>query len=260
MEICFELAMKPEVKGTIAVVSCVSTVSAEGIKAQMPHPILTHVFGKPTHKQIKTVIRELLANLMATSCPWGHSKDHLGLLQDPAIYLACNGEAFNIPHVELPTYPVIPADATTTNREELRTTNAATCKAWNTYKMVLTITRDQFAAAIDDIYYAILDDPTEGLNSVDLRTLVMHILNTYAQISQPDLDDNMTDFHSSIDSGLPLAIYMRKREKCQVFAAHARVPISDKTMITTGTKHALACGNMTLAWHEWKGCLIINHT
>jgi hypothetical protein len=91
-------------------------VSAEGIKAQMPHPILTRVFGKPTHKQIKTIIRELLANLMAISCPWGHSKGHLGLLQDPAIYLACNGEAFNMPHVEPPAYPVIPAGAMTADR------------------------------------------------------------------------------------------------------------------------------------------------
>jgi hypothetical protein len=187
-----------------------NAVSAEGIKAQMPHPILTHVFGKPTHKQIKTVIRELLANLMAISCPWGHSKGHLDLLQDPAIYLACNGEAFNIPHIEPPAYPVIPAGATTANREELCTTNAAACKAWNTYKTVLTITRNQFAAAINDVYYAILDDPTKGLNAVNLRTLVMHILNTYAQISQPDLDDNMTNFHSGINSSLPLAVYTRK--------------------------------------------------
>jgi hypothetical protein len=44
-----------------------------------------------------------------------------------------------------------------------------------TYKMVLTITRNQFAAAIDDVYYAVLDDPTEGLNAINLRTLVMHI-------------------------------------------------------------------------------------
>ncbi len=62
----------------------------------------------------------------------------------------------------------------------------------------------------------------------------MHIVNTYAQISQPDLDDKMTNFHSGIDAGLPLAVYTRKQEKCQVFAADARVPISDKTMITTG--------------------------
>jgi hypothetical protein len=61
------------------------TVSADSIKAQMPHTTLTRVLGEPTHKQIKMVIRELTANLMAVSCPWGHSKGHLGLLQDPAI-------------------------------------------------------------------------------------------------------------------------------------------------------------------------------
>jgi hypothetical protein len=125
--------------------------------------------------------------------------------------------------------------------------------------MVLTITHDRFLVAIVDLYYAVLDDPTKGLNAIDLRTLVMHILNTYAQISQPDLDDNMTNFHSGINSGLPLAVYMRKQEKCQVFIANASVSISDKTMITTGTKHALACGNMTLAWHKWKRCPVINH-
>ncbi len=120
MEICFKLATKPAVKGTIAVVSCVSiayiaahaksryrtscalligiisvvirtyqtpphcasctswtmtsdALSSEGIKAQLPHPILTCFFGKPIHKQIKTVICKLLANLMAILCPWGHS-------------------------------------------------------------------------------------------------------------------------------------------------------------------------------------------
>ncbi len=116
--------------------------------------------------------------------------------------------------------------------------------------MFLTITCNQFAAAIDGVYYAVLDDPTKGLNAINLRTLVMHILNTYAQINQPDLDDNMTNFHSGIDSGLPLAIYMRKQEKCQVFATDAGVPISDETMVTTGTKHTLSCGNMLLAWRK----------
>jgi hypothetical protein len=197
---------------------------------------------------------------MALSCSQGHSKHHLGLLQDPAIDLACNGEAFNIPHVEPSDYPVISAGATTANYEELRATNAAAHKAWNTYMMVLTITRDQFAVATDDFYYAVLDNPTKGLHAVNFCTIVMHILNTYTQTSQPDLDDNMINFHSGIDTGLPLAVYTRKQEKCQVFAANAGVPISNKTMVATGTKHALACGNMTLAWHKWKHCPILDHT
>jgi hypothetical protein len=197
---------------------------------------------------------------MAISCPWGHSKGHLGLLQDPAIYLACNREAFNIQNIEPPAYPVNPAGSTTTKRKKLCATNDPAHKAWKTYTMVLTITCDQFAAAIDDTYYAIFDNPTKGLNAINLRSLVMHILTTYAQISQPDLDDNMTDFHSGIDSSLPLAVYTRKQEKCQVFATDAGVLIFDETMIITGTKHTLACGNMTLAWREWKHRRLLDHT
>ena len=141
------------------------TVSADSIKAQMPHTTLTRVLGEPTHKQIKMVIRELTANLMAVSCPWGHNKGHLGLLQDPAIYMARNGAAFTIPAAEPPTYPVIPIGATVPQREELCAINIAARKAWATYRLVLAITRDQFAAAINDVYYAVLEDPTEGNTS-----------------------------------------------------------------------------------------------
>jgi hypothetical protein len=126
--------------------------------------------------------------------------------------------------------------------------------------MVLTIMHDQFTAVIDNINFAVLDNPTEGLNAINLRSLVLHILTTYAQISQPDLDDNKANFHPGINSSSPLAIYTRKQEKCQVFAADAGVPISDETMITTGTNHALACSNMTLAWRKWNHHPLHDHT
>jgi hypothetical protein len=182
------------------------TVSADSIKAQMLHPSLTRVK--------KIVLRELTANLMAVSCPWGHEKGHLSLLQDPAIYQARNGAAFNIPAAKPPAYLIIPVGATAPQHKELRATNAAECKAWTTYRLVLSITRDKFAAAIDDVYYAVLHDPIKGLNGVDLRTLVTHILLTYAQISQPDMDNNMIKFNIRMDPGLPLAVYTMKQEKC----------------------------------------------
>jgi hypothetical protein len=236
------------------------TVSADSIKAQMPHPSLTRIKGEPTHKQVKIVLRELTAMLMAVSCPWGHEKGHLGLLQDPAIYQARNGATFTIPDAKPPAYPVILVGATAPQCEELHATNAAARKAWRTYRLVLSITCGQFAAAIDDVYYAVLDDPIEGLYGVDLRTLMTHILTTYAQISQPDMDDNMTEFNIGMDPGLPLAVYTRKQEKCQVFATDVGVPISEATMVTTGTKHALATGNMTLAWREWRRRPVDDHT
>jgi hypothetical protein len=82
-----------------------------------------------------------------------------------------------------------------------------------TYCLVLFITCDQFAAAIDDVYYAVLDDPIKGLNGVNLHRLVTHILTMYAQISQPALDDNLMEFNTGIDPILPLAVYTRKQKK-----------------------------------------------
>ncbi len=38
--------------------------------------------------------------------------------------------------------------------------------------MVLTITRNQFTVAINDVYYTILDDPTEDLNAVNASVCV----------------------------------------------------------------------------------------
>jgi hypothetical protein len=127
-------------------------------------------------------------------------------------------------------------------------------------RLVLSITRDQFAPAINDVYYAVLDNPIKGLNGVDLCTLVTHILMMYAQISQPNLDDNLMEFNTGINPILPLAVYTRKQEKCQVFANNAGVPITNATMVTTGTKHALATGNMNLVWRKWKCCPIADHT
>jgi hypothetical protein len=200
------------------------------------------------------VIRELTANLMVVSCPWGHGKGHLGLVQDPTIYAACNGAAFNIPTNKPPAYPVMLNGTTAPQREDLHTNSIDARKAWATYKLVLAITQNQFAAAIDNVYYAVLNNPTKGLNGVEICTLTQHIQQRYAQISQPDLDDNLAQFNTGISPGLPLAVYTRKQEKCQIFASDAGVPISDAMMVTTGCKHAIASGNMTLGWREWKRC------
>jgi hypothetical protein len=72
------------------------------------------------------------------------------------------------------------------------------------------------------VHYTALDNPTEGLNSVTLQQLVTHICMTYAQISQPDLNNNINYFNQEINPNLPLAIYMR-------------IPISKERMVTTGT-------------------------
>jgi hypothetical protein len=148
---------------------------------------------------------------MAATCPRGHGKSHLGFLQDPAIYLACNWAPFTIPANELPHYPVVLAGATTHQCKELTATNVYKRKAWMTYPLVLAITRNQFAATIKNIYYAILNDPIKGLNM-----LITHITRTYVQINQLNLDNNLINFNAGINPSLPLTMYTRTQSKCQV--------------------------------------------
>jgi hypothetical protein len=141
------------------------TVSAESIKAQMPHVTLKRILGEPSHCQLKQLKRKLTANLIYS---WGHNKGHLGLLQDLVLYLQRNGTAFTIPATAPPAYPVIVASATTAEHKEQHANIISACKAWSTYMIIHTITRDQFAGTIDDVYYATINDPTEGLNAVTL--------------------------------------------------------------------------------------------
>jgi hypothetical protein len=172
----------------------------------------------------------------------------------------CNRAAFTITVAAPPAYPIIVDGDTTAKRKEQRANNISACKAWLLYMILHTIKHNQFAASINNLYYATLDDPTKGLNAVTLQQLVAHICTTYAQISQLDLDDNITNFNQGIKPNLPLAIYTRKQEKCQTFAQDAGMPNSKEMMVTTGTKHALYCGNMMLAWCERKHRPLHAHT
>jgi hypothetical protein len=235
------------------------TTSADFIRAQMPHTTLTCINEEPTHKLLKILEKELAANLMAVPCPWGHGKGHLGLLQDPVLYLQRDSAAFTIPAAAPPDYPVNPPAAIPA-RKAARAANLAERKAWNTYLVVASITCNQFAATIDNVYYAALNNPTKGLNTVTLCDLVAHFRTTYTTISQPDINDNMVEFHTGIDAHLPLAVYTRKQEKCQTFALNAGIPISEATMVSTGTKAVINCGGMELAWREWKRCPLVNQT
>jgi hypothetical protein len=179
---------------------------------------------------------------MAVSCPWGH-KGHLGLLQDPSLYLAQNGAPFDIPATKPPLYPIVPAGTTAHQCKELRAQNTSARKAWTTYRLVRTITCDQFAATIN-VFYAVLDNQITGLNIVNLRMLVHHIVTTYAQISQPNLNNYLADLNTGIDPGLPLAVYTRTQERCQVFALNAAVHLSKATMVTTvGHNGTFKAGN-----------------
>ncbi|KAL7482238.1 hypothetical protein ACHAW6_007917 [Cyclotella cf. meneghiniana] len=69
----------------------------------------------------------------------------------------------------------------------------------------------------------------------------------------------MAKFNKGINPMLLLAVYTQKQETCQEFNQDAKVPISEQSMVTTGTKHALQCRGLMQAWCEWKQLPAIQH-
>ena len=226
-------------------------VSRESTQALMPHQSLTKIIGEPTHAAMKKLEKELAANLIAVACPWGVGRGYLGELLPAAIFQARYGAPYTPPAAAPPAYPVIPPGATTALREELRATNEEAQQHWQTMLHVRRLAVNLASEAIENIYYAELDDPIEGLNGVEIQDLLDHIKDCYCHIDQSDLDANLEKFNQGIDPSVPLIAYIRKQEDCQEFANDGHVQISEETMVTTGTKHALQCGAFTESWKEW---------
>jgi hypothetical protein len=227
----------------------VAAVSRDDVLAVMPYPVLTPIPGEPTYQGMKIWKRELSSNLISVRMPtdWGRNKGLLGELQDPAVFLARNGAAYNPPVAALPAYPAIIVGATTAEREQARAEHAIDARFRETWAHAKRIVVNIGAAAFEPFVIAELDDPDEGLNDVEVRDLYDHIMDRFAKISQQEIDDNLKSFNEGIDPSRPLAVYTRKQELCQETASDAHVPIDEATMVTTGTKHAVATGGMDQA-------------
>ena len=202
------------------------------------------------------------SNLLAVEMPqeWGRGKGLLGELQDAAVFTARNGAAYNPPLAAPPAYPNILPNATTAQREQARAEHAINVRYWATAQHGKRLAVNIGAAALEPFTYAELDDPDEGLADVEVADLYTHIMDRFARISQTEIDANLKEFYEGIDPSRTLAMYTRKQELCQEVALDAHVEITKNTMVSTGTKHAVAAGGMDEAWKAWMRTALATRT
>ena len=98
---------------------------------------------------------------------------------------------------------------------------------------------------------AALEDPSKGLNGFTIRDVYDYVMSNHMKISQAEVDANLDKFNKPINASHTLAVYIRKQELFQEMAEDAHVPITDTTMVTTGTKHVVATGGMDDTWRMW---------
>ena len=88
-------------------------------------------------------------------------------------------------------------------------------------------------------------DPDEGLNGVTICQIFDHVMLRFANVSQLEVDFNLTRFNKPMDPSVTLTVYVRRQERCQEVAADAEVPISKATLGSTLAKHVAATGGLT---------------
>lgn len=239
-----------------------STVSRDDVLAVMPNPVLTKISGEPTYQDMKRWKKEMSSNLISVQMPfdWGRGKGLLGELQDAAVFTARNGANYSPPIAAPPAYPNILPGATTAERERARAEHAIDVRFWATAQHAKRLAVNIGAAALEPFIYAELDDPDEGLDDVEIGDLYTHIMDRFATISQTEIDANLKEFNEGIDPSRTLAVYTRKQELCQEVASDAHVEITEASMVTTATKHAVAAGGMDEAWKAWMRTPMANRT
>ena len=173
------------------------------------------------------------------------------MFQDPAVFLVRNGTAYNLPANAPPDTPHIPVGTMVLMERNLCAQHAIESKNWAIYKRTRRLIVDLGRKAFEDFVYAELDGTDEGLDGVEIRDLHDHVMDRFALILQEEIDENLCIFNIGIYPTKPLTIYTRKQELCQETPADANVAISEATMVTTITKHAVPTGGMEATWREW---------
>ena len=98
---------------------------------------------------------------------------------------------------------------------------------------------------------AALEDPNEVLNGVIIRDVYDYVMDNYVTISQAEVNANLDTSNEPIDTSRTLAVCIRKQKLFQEMDEDANVPITKATMVTMGTKHAVATSGMDDARHGW---------
>ena len=173
------------------------------------------------------------------------------MLQAPSVFHALNRDFYNPPPNAPPAYPNVLPGANTAKRKRLQSETKVFYVHCAKYVHIGRITVNIRAAAFDEWVIAALEDLDEGLNRVTIRDVYDSVMGNYATISQAEVEDNLNKFNEPINDSLTLVVYILEQELFQDMAEDTHVPITDSTMATTGTKHAVETGGMDDSWRVW---------
>jgi hypothetical protein len=194
--------------------------------------------------------QEAYANALSVASELGGGEHgHLGLLMPRATYIARSqgGEEYEFP--DKPDVPVYVGDANA--READRTNYRIELEVYTEARALRTQIKAQLLQAIPVIYREAIADPDTGYAEVTPAELLTHIMDSYGEITQLELDQNTARLEQPWDPEAPITTVFVNGNRCRKFAQDGGDPISDKFYMRALMRVFRGSGIMDEAIRTW---------
>ena len=226
--------------------------TVDKIKDSFPHPTIDPIVGQPGYETIKPVHQKLNANAASIVSHLGNGR--LGLLYltvQPTVFATLSAVAF-IPPTNPGPQALYPPGATQYQIQAVNAAHTTAQRLFAQYDSTDRALKQQLLGAVDDMFVSSLADPHVGYANVTTLQLLQHLYDTYAKITDGDLEENKEAMAAAYDVNLPIETLYKRIEDCVQYAAAANTPFTAAQVVSTAFRVIQKTGMFTDDCKIWK--------
>jgi len=226
--------------------------TVEKIKDAFPHRTIDQIIGQPGWETIKPMHQSLNANAASIVSYLGNGR--LGLLfltVIPSVYNTLSAVPFVPPTNPGPTVQYPPV-ATQHQIRAVDVAHTTATRLFQQYDATDRALKQQLLGAVDNMFVSALSDPHVRYANISTMQLLTHLYNTYAKITDYNLEENKEAMAANYDVNLPIETFFKRIEECVQYTAAGSTPFAAAQVASTAFRSIQKTGMFTDECKIWK--------
>ena len=206
--------------------------TVEEVMATFPNSQITRIEGRPDYESLKQVIEEMCANAASVPCSLGDGTNgYIHLCVSP-VELATITSAPTIEPTN-PT-PVVSAGLTAAQLSAANRAHDQQKAAFQEIAAVKNALRKCIVNTVEEKYIRHLRQRYTGYAKVVVYDIIRHLLDTYANITTPDLEKNTARMQTAWDPNEPPEVLFHQVQEGVAYADHGKTPFTPEQIVNMG--------------------------
>ena len=213
-----------------------SSYSSPSIDTNFPHTSLTTIKPKSpksatSYASLSVIAKELNANAISVYSNRSNGKlGHLSLAITTTSYLVKSGNVTFDIHIHRGTRTTHADGATSFQITEANRQHDAQLKDFHIYNQIDNILKRLLLSTIPYTYTDTIKDDDTGYGSITTLTILTHLLDTYGERSDREIEDNTTTMSTQWSSLTPIEDLFRRLNVAQKsFQSRPKIPSPTKS-------------------------------